>query len=81
MRIFKADGKDWIAQLHDGAEQSGGVEIGVGWEVIQFDTKPPGTMQRITYRPAGWLKSASIAELIDALREGETVRAAWRESN
>ena len=77
MRIFKVNDKEWIAQIHDGLDQSASAQTRVGWEVVQFDTKPGGSVQRIAYRPAGWLQNASIAELIDALREGETVRAAW----
>jgi hypothetical protein len=72
MKMFEADGKRWIA-LIDGRPQS------AGWEVIQFETAPPGEIQRITFRPPGWLANASIQELIAALREGETVRVAWRE--
>jgi hypothetical protein len=78
MKLFKFDGKNWVAQLHDGLEKKAGLTHGrAGWEVIQFDTQPPGSVQRISYRPAGWLSKATIAELIDALREGETVRANW----
>ena len=77
MRLFKFDGKSWIAQLHDGAESIGSITVRVGWEVVQFDTQPSGTVQRIAYRPSGWLQKASIKELIDAMREGESVRAAW----
>ena len=77
MKIFKLDGKNWVAQLHDLPDEKAAAESRAGWEVIQFDTQPPGTVQRISYRPAGWLAQASIAELIDALREGETVRATW----
>jgi hypothetical protein len=77
MRLFSVDGKDWIAQFHYGRKASNHVVVGAGWEVIQFDTKPSGTVQRIAYRPTGWLQNASIKELIDALREGDTVRAAW----
>ena len=79
MRKFEADGKAWVAQIHDGLEPDLPVDGRVGWEVVQFDAEPPGSVQRITYRPAGWLTNASIKELIDALREGDTVRAAWRE--
>lgn len=75
MRVFSVDGKKWIAQLHDARQASGKMQV--GWEVVQFDTQPAGTIQRIVYRPAGWLQNASIKELIDAMREGETVRAAW----
>ena len=78
MRKFNADGKEWVAQIHDGLDESATVEVRVGWEVVQFDTQPPGNVQRITYRPSGWLNNASIAELIDALREGDSVRAAWK---
>ena len=75
MRTFTSeDGKSWIARIHDGQEDAGGQER-VGWEVIQFDTEPPGTIQRISYRPSGWLNHASIQELIAALLEGEIGRA------
>ncbi len=79
MRIFKADGKDWVALLHDRPLNIRTVEVRSGWEVVQFDTQPPGTIQRIAYRPAGWLSKASIQDLIEAMREGQTVRASWRE--
>ena len=77
MREFQADGKQWRAHLHDGRVANSKVEVRVGWEVIQFDTQPPGNVQRISYRPAGWLNNASLNELIDALREGDTVRTVW----
>jgi hypothetical protein len=76
MRIFRVDGKDWIAQLHVG-HPAGSTSVRAGWDVIQFDTKPSGSVQRIAYRPIGWLQNASITDLIDAMREGESVRAAW----
>jgi hypothetical protein len=79
MKTFKVDGKDWIAHIHDGPEQSAKVEVRAGWEVVQFDTHPPGSVQRITYRPAGWLSQATIRDLIEALKEGETVRANWNQ--
>ena len=79
MRIFKSqDGSSWVAKIHDGNEESAGVDNRTGWEVIQFETDPPGTIQRITYRPSGWLNDATIQELIAALHEGETVRAHWK---
>ncbi len=77
MKIFKLDGKAWVAQLHDGSEKKNTSGARAGWEVIQFDTQPAGNSQRIAYRPPGWLSRASIAELIEALREGESVRAVW----
>ena len=77
MKIFKLDGKSWVAQLHDLPDDKAAVESRAGWEVIQFDTQPPSSIQRISYRPAGWLARASIAELIEALQEGESVRARY----
>jgi hypothetical protein len=77
MKIFTHDGKDWVAQLHDGSEKKITVEVRAGWEVVQFNTHSPGNTQRISYRPAGWLSQASIAELIQALRDGNAVRANW----
>ena len=79
MRTFKTNGKTWIARLHEDEEKKPLAEERVGWEIVQFDTEPPGQVQRITYRPAGWLNNATIVDLIAALQEGETVRAKWRE--
>ena len=78
MRIFKLDGKQWVAQLHDLPAEKAAAQSRAGWEVIQFDTQPSSSVQRISYRPAGWLAQASIDELIAALREGETVRAVYK---
>jgi hypothetical protein len=78
MRIFKIEEKTWTAKLHDDATKIPADER-TGWEIIQFDTEPPGQIQRIAYRPAGWLHNATLDELIAALREGDTVRANWRE--
>ena len=78
MRIFKVDGKEWVAQLHDLPQEKAAAQSRAGWEVIQFDTQPSGTIQRISYRPAGWLAQATINDLIEALREGETVRANYK---
>jgi hypothetical protein len=78
-RTFTAeDGKSWVARIHDGVEIRRPLDERTGWEVVQFDPTPPGTVQRITYRPAGWLAKASIQDLIQALQEGETVRTTWR---
>jgi hypothetical protein len=79
MKKFKIDGKEWIAQLHDLPAAKTAEEPRAGWEVVQFDTQPSSNTQRISYRPVGWLAQASIAELVDALREGATVRARWHE--
>lgn len=78
MRIFKSeDGKTWVAKIHDGLDKDAAGDTRTGWEVIQFDTEPPGTYQRITYRPSGWLGDATVQDLIKALQEGESVRAKW----
>jgi hypothetical protein len=79
MRTFTSeDGKIWVARIHDGMNEDAVVDSRTGWEVIQFDTEPDANYQRITYRPSGWLSNASLQELIDALREGESVRASWK---
>lgn len=79
MRTFKSeDGKSWVAKIHDGLDAAEAGEARTGWEVIQFDTEPPGSFQRITYRPSGWLNNATMQELIEALKEGDTVRASWK---
>ena len=81
MRVFSSDdGKTWVAKLHDGMAASASAESRTGWEVIQFDSQPAGTYQRITYRPSGWLNNATVQDLIAALREGESVRAKWQDS-
>ena len=78
MREFIAeDGRVWIATIHDGVEVRRPVDERTGWEVVQFSATSPGVVQRITYRPAGWLSVASIQELIAALQEGDTVRTNW----
>ncbi|MGQ0814392.1 MAG: hypothetical protein ACT4O1_07985 [Gemmatimonadota bacterium] len=76
-RFDSEDGRTWIAQIHDGSAPDSDMQSRTGWEVIQFDTTPPGSIQRITYRPSGWLANATIQELIQALQEGESVRAKW----
>jgi hypothetical protein len=78
MRTFNSeDGRSWTATLHDGLEATALLDTRTGWEIVQFDSTQPGTTQRITYRPSGWLANASIQDLVDALREGESVRASW----
>ena len=79
MRTFRLEGKTWTATLHERGHALPVTDERAGWEIVQFDTKPPGQIQRITYRPAGWLANASLQELIAALLEGDTVRASWRE--
>jgi hypothetical protein len=79
MRTFSVeDGTTWTARLHDGIAKAAANQSRVGWEIIEFDPEPPRTMQRIAYRPPGWLFNASLRELIDALREADAVRLNWR---
>lgn len=78
MRTFKIDGKEWVAKIHDPATNpTRPADVQAGWEIVQFDTQPPGNIKKITYRPPGWLNNASIQELIQAMLEGESVRAGW----
>lgn len=80
MRTFTSeDGLTWTARLHDGIAEAASNQKRVGWEIIEFDPARSGTTQRIAYRPPGWLLNASLRELIDALREADAVRAAWRQ--
>lgn len=79
MRTFTLeDGTIWTARLHDGIAEAATNKSRVGWEIIEFDPGPPRTIQRIAYRPPGWLLNASLRELIEALREADAVRANWR---
>ena len=78
MRKFSSeDGKTWVAKIHDGLEVRRPLDERSGWEVVQFDPADSIAVQKITYRPAGWLAGASIKDLIDALHEGEAVRTTW----
>jgi len=77
MRVFKlADGTSWIARLHDGAEESV-LEERVGWEAILIESDPVAAVQRLVYRPSGWLSVATPADLATALEEAHTVRSRW----
>lgn len=81
MRVFKvSDGTSWVARLHDGDDAGGErVQQRIGWETIVFEAAPDAVAQRLVYRPAGWLASATPAELADALEEGVAVRLRWGE--
>jgi hypothetical protein len=79
MRTFTLeDGTTWTVRLHDGIAQVVANRSRIGWEIIEFDPESPTTLQRIAYRPPGWLLNASLRELIDALREADAVRSNWR---
>jgi hypothetical protein len=80
MRVFKlSDGTSWVARLHDGSDVESDVTERVGWEAVVFDASPAVLAQRLVYRPAGWLTSATVAELAAALEEAVSVRVRWGE--
>lgn len=74
MREFKEeDGRAWRARLEvEPASNEGG-----SWEIVLFEPDSDAEVQRIVYRPAGWLQNAAIQELIAALREASAVRTRW----
>ncbi|MGH7445756.1 MAG: hypothetical protein ACREKM_12800 [Longimicrobiales bacterium] len=73
MREFHgSDGRAWRARLEEGNAPGG-----TAWEIVLFEPDSVGAVQRIVYRPAGWLQSAPIQELIAALGEAEAVRTRW----
>lgn len=65
-----------MVRLDHGAAGSA-TEQRVGWEAVVFETDPP-EVQRVVYRPAGWLGAASPDELETALHEAEAVRTRWQ---
>lgn len=75
MRVFRVrDGSNWLARPEEAAP--GGPPSRSGWESILFEQQPSGAA-RLVYRPAGWLDTASEAELAAALAEAESVRSRW----
>jgi hypothetical protein len=77
MRYFKThDGKLWCIRLEDGLADASAFPGRVGWEALLFDTVP-SALQKVVYRPAGWLPMATPDELARALAEAEVVRARW----
>ena len=78
MRIFtSADGRGWSARIYDGPQDDAIHSAGVGWEAVLFEETGAGTAQRLVYRPAGWLATATDDELQTALEQSEAVRARW----
>lgn len=72
MREFRAeDGQSWRARLDAGPNADG------AWEIVLFEPDTEAEVQRIIYRPSGWLQSAGVQELIAALQEAEAVRTRW----
>jgi len=74
LSLASDDGRNWSVRLDDGSQADGN---GVGWELIIFEDRDNPSVQRFTYRPAGWFGRATEAELRAALEESEAVRARW----
>jgi hypothetical protein len=78
MREFIADdGKRWTARIEQGVPGRKHILTRVGWESILFASLPVSDDQRIVFRPAGWLATATAAELAVALGEADAIRASW----
>jgi hypothetical protein len=78
MRVFKvSDGSSWVARVSEGdiAPEAGPATF--GWDAIVFETDRMTAVQRLVYRPSGWLGGATVAELAAALEEGQPVRTRW----
>jgi hypothetical protein len=73
MREFRGDdGRTWRARLEETRTAAGSA-----WEIVLFEVDSGQEIQRIVYRPAGWLHSAPVRDLITALGEAEMVRTRW----
>ena len=78
MRMFSSgDGRSWTARVYDGPRDEELSAARVGWEVILFEESGSEGAQRIAYRPVGWLATASVEDLREALEQSEAVRARW----
>jgi hypothetical protein len=78
MRQFEAeDGRTWTARTDPASARRSDLLTNVGWEAIVFDATTGATEQRLVFRPAGWLPTASLAELREALDEADAIRTTW----
>lgn len=78
MRAFtSADGRRWSVRLYDGPQDDRIRGAGVGWEAVLFESEGEGTVQRLAFRPVGWLAAAGPEELRSALEQSEAVRTRW----
>lgn len=78
MRYFQSqDGKTWSLRLDNALARTSGFSERVGWEAILFETVPPSDVQKIVFRPAGWLDLASAADMAAALQDAVAVRTRW----
>ena len=76
MRVFTSeDGRSWTAVAVEGQELQNPAEF--GWQAVLFRSVEPAPLERIAYRPVGWLAAASPEELREALAGADGVRARW----
>ncbi len=76
MRVFTSDdGRSWTAVPIEVKEIPGPVAF--GWQAVVFRTVGTASMERIIYRPVGWLPDATPEDLRVALQEADGVRARW----
>lgn len=77
MRVaVEVEGTTWVARPDHGGSEAAPEER-IGWEAVIFETDPPG-VQRVVFRPAGWLNLATLNDLVAALREADAVRTRWQ---
>jgi hypothetical protein len=76
MRAFTSEeGWNWTARVFDGAPSP--EPSRPGWEAILFEALHPIRVERLVYRPPGWVERATPDELAAALSEGTRIRARW----
>jgi hypothetical protein len=76
MRVFKvADGTSWTARVED--DQPSPAAQRVGWQAVVFQDSVHAAVQRLVYRPPGWLREATPVDLAAALEESVAVRLRW----
>ena len=78
MRYFHSqDGRTWTLRLDNALAQTSGFSERVGWEAVLFETVPPSDVQKIVFRPAGWLDVATAGDMATALNDAVAVRTRW----
>jgi hypothetical protein len=76
MKVFKvADGTSWTVRVEE--RDSSTEPQRAGWETVVFEDTVHATVQRLVYRPPGWLRQATPGELAAALEESVAVRLRW----
>jgi hypothetical protein len=77
MRVFKvSDGSSWTVRVHE-EESDAGDASRAGWDAIVFEGTVHDAVQRLVYRPHGWLQDATPGDLAAALEESVAVRLRW----